>query len=48
MRAEGAILAAGWDGFNSDSYWTGTAYRYVKDDNNEDAVIVAYVIAEDD
>lgn len=47
MCAEGAILAAGWHGFNSDSFFSGTAYRYVTDDYGDPAVIVARVYAEE-
>lgn len=28
-RATGNIAEAGWDGFNSDSYWSGLAFKYV-------------------
>ena len=31
MRAEGEIRAAGWDGFNSDSFFSGLAFRYVEE-----------------
>ena len=28
LRAEGEIAALGWDGFNSDSFWSGMAFKY--------------------
>lgn len=45
LRAEGAIAQLGWDGFNSDTFWSGIAIRYV--DNNE-AVVVARIVVEED
>lgn len=43
LRAEGEIASLGWDGFNSDSFFSGIAVRYVDD---MEAVIVARVYAE--
>ncbi len=42
MRAEGSIAKLGWDGFNSDSFFSGIAFRYV---DNCERVIVARVFA---
>lgn len=42
--APDALRALGWDGFASDSYFSGVAVRYVED---AERVIVARVIVED-
>ena len=43
MRAEGEIANLGWDGFNSDTFFSGFAFKYV---DNCEYVVVARVYAE--
>ncbi len=43
MRAPEPLQRLGWDGFNSDSFFSGIAYRYVDDG---EAVVVARVYIE--
>lgn len=40
-----SIKALGWDGFNSDSYWSGMVYRYFDRDGYElDGVVIGTLI----
>lgn len=43
-RADGELASLGWDGFASDSFYSGTAVRYVTPECDE--VIVARVYSE--
>lgn len=47
MLATGEIADAGWDGFNSDSFFSGIAIRYPQENGEIDSerVIVALVLA---
>jgi hypothetical protein len=48
MLAPDSIRRHGYDGFNSDSHWSGVAYRYFdRDGNNLDGVVIARVYIED-
>jgi hypothetical protein len=44
MTAPDSLKKLGWDGFNSDSYWSGLAFRYFDRDGYElDGVIIGSV-----
>lgn len=48
--APDALKALGWDGFASDTFWSGIAVRYFTEDGYEttgEYVVVGRVIAED-
>lgn len=46
MRATGEIAAAGWDGFNSDSFFSGIAFKWGTDDSDEHVIIATVYAAE--
>ena len=46
MIAPDSIKALGWDGFNSDSHWSGMVYRYFDRDGYElDGVVIGYLVS---
>lgn len=53
MLAPNSMRVDGWDGFNSDSFWSGIAFRYFDEEGNytvdtDNTVTMALVIAEED